>query len=166
MLRKSHALALAAATAGLIGFSATMASAATLPTVPHVPANIVKVASGQLPAQLCDKNGHVNVTGAHLPAGDALVAGLLSSGAITKTTSVSQRVCDTINVKSLAGGQSASGVVNAVPAQACGSNALGDSQVPLTGFAGALSFLSPAAVAAPGAVGTACGLAGSQSLGH
>src|SRR6185437_2401160 len=49
MLKKGHALALAVATAGLIGFGAPLASAATMPN--H--AGAVNVSNNQAPLQAC-----------------------------------------------------------------------------------------------------------------
>ena len=63
MLKKGHALALAVATAGLIGFGAPLASAATMPN--H--AGAVNVSNNQLPMQACGNTVNGNFAGGQVP---------------------------------------------------------------------------------------------------
>src|ERR1700739_3516714 len=79
MLKKTHALALTVATAGLLGFAAPMASAATM------------ALGGNPPSA-------VNVTTHPVPVeGNARVASLLSPGSVTKAKAVNNRGCEMKN---------------------------------------------------------------------
>ena len=80
MVKKTHALALTVATAGLLGFAAPMASAATM----SGPSSLVNVSNNQVPAQVCGNDVYGNIIGGQVPVeGNALVASLLSPGSVT-----------------------------------------------------------------------------------
>lgn len=153
MLKKGHALALAVTTAGLIGFGAPLASAATMP---HHPGSILNVSNNQLPLQACGNTVNGNALGGQVPVeGAAIVGSLLSPGAFTNATSVNNRGCDMVNNQDEGRGRhhDDDGALNIannqVPAQACGNQALGNvagGQVPLSALSGALTFLSPFSV--------------------
>jgi hypothetical protein len=84
MFGKSRALALAVATAGVIGFAAPMASAATVGTGPGDNGGLVNVSHVQVPVQVCGNNVPVNVIGGQLPVdGLAGSIGLFSPGSTT-----------------------------------------------------------------------------------
>lgn len=148
MLKKGHALALAITTAGLIGFGAPLASAATMPN--H--AGAVNVSNNQLPLQACGNTVNGNVAGGQVPVeGAAVVGSLLSPGSVTNATSLDNRGCAMTNSQH-EGRHSdndaglANVTNNQVPAQACGNEVNGNAfggQVPLTALSGALAFLSP-----------------------
>jgi hypothetical protein len=79
MFGKSSTLALAVATAGLIGLTAPMASAATGPGGDG--AGLVNFSHNQVPVQLCNDYVPVNVIGVQVPADNLTGAlGLLSRG--------------------------------------------------------------------------------------
>jgi hypothetical protein len=82
MFGKSRTLALAVATAGLIGMSATMASADTGPGGDF--GGLLNVAHNQIPVQACNDTVPVNVIGGQVPV-QSLVAslGLLNPAAST-----------------------------------------------------------------------------------
>lgn len=152
MLKKTHALALTVATAGLLGFAAPMASAATMSLGDHTP-SIVNVSNNQAPVQACGNDVNGNFAGGQVLAeGNALVASLLSPGSVTKSTAVSNRGCDMKNNETNrhddeGGLVKATG--NQIPAQVCGNQVMGNAfggQVPLYGLSGALSVLSPASI--------------------
>jgi hypothetical protein len=152
MLKKTHALALTVATAGLLGFGAPMASAATMSLGDHHP-SIVNVSNNQVPIQACGNDAYGNIIGGQVPAqGDAVVGSLLSPGSITKAKAINNRGCKMKNNETNRG-DAEGGLVkatgNQVPVQACGNdlfiNGFGG-QVPLYGLAGALSVLSPGSV--------------------
>jgi hypothetical protein len=141
MLKKSRALALAVTTAGLIGFSAPMASAATTASQPG---NSGGVVTGQVPSHNCGNvaSGNVvpgnvpgnvvpgNVTGAKaLPDGGAVVKSLLSY-AVGNSTAASGAGCGLTSkqIQALV-------CSGALPAGA------GGSQVPPDAFASALAML-------------------------
>jgi hypothetical protein len=158
MLKKTHALALTVATAGLLGFAAPMASAATMSLGGHGH-SVVNVSNNQVPIQACGNDVYGNVIGGQVPVqGDALVASLLSPGSVTKAKAVNNRGCEMKNNETNKHGNEG-GLVNAtgnqVPAQVCGNdvfiNGIGG-QVPLYGLSGALSVLSPASVTKSSAV--------------
>ncbi len=148
MLKKGHALALAVTTAGLIGFGAPLASAATMPN--H--AGAVNVSNNQLPLQACGNTVNGNALGGQVPVeGAAVVGSLLSPGSVTNATSLDNRGCAMTNSQHEGrhSGNDA-GLLNVannqVPAQACGNEVNGNfagGQVPLTALSGALAFLSP-----------------------
>ena len=172
MLKKTHALALTVATAGLLGFAAPMASAATMSLGggPHV----VNVSGNQVPIEACGNDAYGNIIGGQVPVqGDALVASLLSPGSVTKATAVNNRGCKMDNKESNRHGNG-SAVVNAtgnqVPVEACGNdlfiNGIGG-QVPLYGLDGALSVLSPGSITKSKAVNNqGCTSHNSESNGH
>ncbi|HEY6497583.1 MAG TPA: hypothetical protein VIZ43_30255 [Trebonia sp.] len=174
MLKKSHVLALAVTTAGLIGFAAPMASAATTSFANHPGSSVVNVSGNQVPVQACGNDIYGNGIGGQVPAqGDALVGSLLSPGSVTKGSSTDNRGCGMINSSKTGGDSAGSSVINVannqVPVQVCGNdgyiNVIGG-QVPLQGDAGALSLLSPAAITSSKAVDNrGCGLANSQKQG-
>jgi hypothetical protein len=173
MLKKSHALALTVATAGLIGFGAPMASAATMATGAHHPGSVVNISNNQVPVQVCGNDVDGNVAGGQVPAeGNAVVAGLLSPGSATTSNATDNRGCVMANSQRGTDRHSArGGLVNAtnnqVPVQGCGNEILANAaggQVPLTGLAGALAFLSPSAVTASSAADNqGCGLINQQN---
>ncbi|MGH3279363.1 MAG: hypothetical protein ACRDNW_09515 [Trebonia sp.] len=157
MLKKSHALALAVTTAGLIGISAPMASAATMAPGHHhqTPgSSVVNVSGNQVPVQACGNDVDGNILGGQVPVqGAALVGSLLSPGSTTTSTATDNRGCNMANNSSSTGDSPGSSVVNVannqVPVQACGNDVLvngAGGQVPLEGIAGALSVLSSGAV--------------------
>jgi hypothetical protein len=150
MLKKTHALALTVATAGLLGFGAPMASAATMSLGSHHP-SVVNVSNNQVPIQACGNDAYGNIIGGQVPAqGDAVVGSLLSPGSVTKAKAVNNRGCEMKNNETNrhddeGGLVKATG--NQVPVEACGNEVMGNAfggQVPLTGLSGALSLLSPA----------------------
>ncbi len=152
MLKKTHALALTVATAGLLGFAAPMASAATMSLGSHHP-SVVNVSNNQVPIQACGNDAYGNIIGGQVPVeGDAVVGSLLSPGSVTKAKAVNNRGCEMKNNETNRHDDEG-GLVNAtgnqVPVQACGNdlfiNGIGG-QVPLYGLGGALSVLSPASV--------------------
>ena len=166
MLKKRHALALAITTAGLIGLSAPIASAAV------APGPVLNVSNNQAPLQACGNTVNGNAFGGQVPVeGAAFVGSLLSPGAKTNATSVNNRGCDMVNNQDEGRGRHhGSGAVNItnnqLPTQACGNeanlNAAGG-QVPLSALSGALSFLSPFSVTNATAVNNqGCALVNNQ----
>ena len=144
MIKKGHALALAVTTAGLIGFGAPLASAATMP---HHPTSILNVSNNQVPVQACGNDLNTGA-GSQTPVnGAAFVGSLLSPGAKANSASATNRGCEMKN--SQHGGSNASGVFNVannqLPTQVCGNqaNTGGGTQAPLNALAGNLAFLSP-----------------------
>jgi hypothetical protein len=82
MFGKRRTLALAVATAGLIGMSATMASAAATPGGDG--AGLLNISHNQVPVQLCNDYVPVNVIGVQVPAdGLAGALGILSPARYT-----------------------------------------------------------------------------------
>ncbi len=170
MVKKTHALALTVATAGLLGFAAPMASAATM----SGPSSLVNVSNNQVPAQVCGNDVYGNVIGGQVPVeGDALVASLLSPGSVTKAKAINNRGCTEMNNQQNKSGDDGSSLVNAannqIPVQVCGNdvfiNGIGG-QVPLYGLAGAISVLSPASVTKSTAVNNqGCSSANNQQNG-
>jgi hypothetical protein len=170
MLKKTHALALTVATAGLLGFAAPMASAATMSSASGP---IVNVSHNQVPVQACGNDVYGNLAGGQVPAqGDALVASLLSPGSETQSTAVNNRGCDMKNNQTnrhVGKGGLVNVVGNQVPVQACGNQVMGNAfggQVPLSGLAGALSVLSPASMTKSTAVNNqGCKMKNNQTNG-
>lgn len=168
MLKKRHALALAITTAGLIGLSAPIASAAT------TDGPIVNVSHNQAPLQACGNTVNGNAFGGQVPVeGAAFVGSLLSPGATTNATSVNNRGCEMVNNQDEGRGRhhdDDGGALNVtnnqVPTQACGNEANlngAGGQVPLSALSGALSFLSPFSVTNATAVNNqGCALVNSQ----
>jgi hypothetical protein len=170
MLKKTHALALTVATAGLLGFAAPMASAATMSSAGGP---IVNVSNNQVPVQACGNDVYGNIFGGQVPVeGNALVASLLSPGSDTQSTAVNNRGCDMKNNETNRH-ESKGGLVNAtgnqIPVQACGNdvfiNGIGG-QVPLYGLSGALSVLSPSSMTKSTAVNNqGCKMKNNQTNG-
>jgi hypothetical protein len=170
MVKKTHALALTVATAGLLGFAAPMASAATM----SGPSSLVNASNNQIPVQACGNDVYGNVIGGQVPVqGDALVASLLSPGSVTKAKAINNRGCTEMNNQQNKHGDDGSNLVNAannqIPVQVCGNdvfiNGIGG-QVPLYGLAGAISVLSPASVTKSTAVNNqGCSSANNQQNG-
>ena len=99
MLKKTHALALTVATAGLLGFAAPMASAATMSTRGRV----VNVSNNQVPIQACGNDVDGNFAGGQVPVeGAAVVGSLLSPGSVTKATAINNRGCTMDNSQTTA----------------------------------------------------------------
>jgi hypothetical protein len=154
MLKKTHALALTVATVGLLGFAAPMASAATMPDP------IVNVSNNQVPIQACGNDVNTNGAGTQVLAEGAAVAGaLLSPGAVTENTAISNRGCAMANEQSNRSSGGHDGLFNfsdnQIPVQACGNDANTNgagTQVPLSGVDGALALLSPRAITKSAAV--------------
>ena len=97
MLKKTHALALTVATAGLLGFAAPMASAATM-SLGGNPHSVVNVSNNQVPVEACGNDAYGNIIGGQVPVeGDALVASLLSPSSVTKAKAVNNRGCEMKN---------------------------------------------------------------------
>ena len=93
MLKKTHALALTVATAGLLGFAAPMASAATMSFGSDDP-EIVNVSNNQAPLQACGNDVNTNGAGSQvLAGGNAVVGSLMSPGAVTENKAVNNRGC-------------------------------------------------------------------------
>lgn len=150
MLKKTHALALTVATAGLIGFGAPLASAATTELGPGP---IVNVSNNQVPIQACGNDANANTTGTQVLAeGAAVVGSLLSPGAVTEGKAISDRSCSMNNEQSNSNSDD-HGLFNfannQIPVQACGNDANTNgagTQVPLSGIDGTLAVLSPKAI--------------------
>jgi hypothetical protein len=150
MLKKTHALALTVATAGLLGFGAPMASAATMS---FAAGPIVNVSNNQVPIQACGNDVNTNGAGTQVLAqGAAVVGSLLSPGAVTEGTAVSNRGCD-MNNEQRNSNSDGHGVFNfadnQIPVQACGNDAntnTAGTQVPLAGIDGTFALLSPQAI--------------------
>jgi hypothetical protein len=172
MLKKSHALALAVTTAGLIGFGAPMASAATMHGPGGTAGGLVNVSNNQVPVQGCGNDVDLNGLGGQVTGqGGALVGSLLSPGAFTNATAVNNRGCDMTNKQSKGGhsedvGGLANVANNQVPAQFCGNQVFGNvagGQVPLSALSGAFAVLSPFAITNSTAVNNqGCSLDNSQ----
>jgi hypothetical protein len=173
MLKKGHALALAVTTAGLIGLSAPIASAATTAVAPHNHGGLVNVSNNQVPVQGCGNDVDLNGAGGQVTGqGGALVGSLLSPGAFTNATAVNNRGCEMANKQTSKGRHSSNdgGLANVannqVPAQFCGNQLMGNvfgGQVPLSALSGALAVLSPFAITNSTAVNNqGCALANSQ----
>jgi hypothetical protein len=172
MLKKSHALALAVTTAGLIGFGAPMASAATMLGPGGTAGGLVNVSHNQVPIQGCGNDVDINGIGAQVwGSGGALVGSLLSPGAVTNATAVNNRGCDMANEQdkgrhSKDVGGLANVADNQIPAQVCGNQIMGNvigGQVPLSALSGALAVLSPFAITNSTAVNNqGCSLDNSQ----
>jgi hypothetical protein len=171
VLKKSHALVLGVATAGLIGFGAPMAGAATM----SGPSSLANVSNNQIPIQICGNDVYGNVIGGQVPVeGDALVASLLSPSAVTKAKAVNNRGCAVYEVQQNSHDNEGSTLVNVagnqIPVQVCGNdifiNGIGG-QVPLYGLAGAISGLSPASYTKAVAVNNrGCESMNDQQNGH
>lgn len=81
MLGKSRTLALAVATAGLVGMSGPMAMASAPGGGGGDAGGLVNISHNQVPIQICNNNIPINVIGAQVPiSGLAAALGLLSPG--------------------------------------------------------------------------------------
>jgi len=168
MLNKSRTLAIGLTMAGMIGFGAPVASAATMSG--H--GGIVNVSNNQAPVQGCGNDAYINGAGGQVPAeGDAVVGSLLSPGSVTKAKATDNRGCGMVNNQSDDSRHSSKGGLvnvanNQVPAQFCGNEVMGNGaggQVPLTGLAGALAVGSPFAITSSDATNNqGCGLINNQ----
>jgi hypothetical protein len=171
MLKKSHALALAVTTAGLIGFGAPMAGAATMHG-PGTDGGLVNVSHNQVPIQGCGNSVDLNAAGGQVTGeGGALVGSLLSPGAVTNATAVNNRGCEMENNQSKGRHSHDDGGLlnvadNQVPTQVCGNEVFGNvlgGQVPLSALSGALAVLSPFAITNSTAVNNqGCSLVNNQ----
>jgi hypothetical protein len=171
MLNKSRTLAIGLTMAGMIGFGASVASAATMSG--H--GGIVNVSNNQVPVQACGNDLDINGIGGQVPAeGDAVVGSLLSPGSVTKAKATDNRGCGMINNQSDSSRHSGKGGLvnvanNQVPAQFCGNEGMGNvigGQVPLTGLAGALAIASPFSITSADATNNqGCGLINNQQNG-
>jgi hypothetical protein len=149
MLKKSHVFVLGLATAGLIGFAAPMASAATT----DGPGGLVNVSNNQVPVQVCGNDVFLNGIGAQVPAeGDSALVPLLSPGSFNKSTSHDNRGCVMLNNQQNKG-NGGDGLVNAtnnqIPVQVCGNDVYGNvigAQVPLEALGVLVPALSPQSV--------------------
>jgi hypothetical protein len=172
MLKKSHALALAVTTAGLIGFGAPMASAATMHGPGGTSGGLVNVSNNQVPVQGCGNDADFNGAGSQIIGqGGALVAALGSPGAQTSSIAADNRGCDMVNNQSKGRhSRDKAGVLNVAnnqaPTQFCGNQVMGNgagSQTPLSALAGAFAVLSPFAITNSVAVtNQGCSLANNQ----
>jgi hypothetical protein len=150
VLKKSHVLVLGVATAGLIGFGAPMAGAATV----SGPSSLVNVSNNQIPIQICGNDVNLNGLGVQVPAeGDALVASLLSPGSVTKGKTVNNRGCVVYDVQQNGDDDEGSTLVNVagnqIPVQVCGNDVNGNLlgiQVPLEALGILVPVLSPGSV--------------------
>jgi hypothetical protein len=148
MLKKSHVFVLGLATAGLIGFAAPMASAATT----DGPGGLVNVSNNQIPVQVCGNDVFLNGIGAQVPAeGDSALVPLLSPGSFNKSTSHDNRGCVMLNNQQ--NGKGGDGLVNVtnnqIPVQLCGNDVYGNlfgAQVPLEALGVLVPALSPGSV--------------------
>src|ERR1700722_15667814 len=90
MLKKTHALALTVATAGLLGFAAPMASAATM-SLGGNPHSVVNVSNNQVPVEACGNDAYGNIIGGQVPGeGDPARESLLSPSAVPKDKAVNK----------------------------------------------------------------------------
>ena len=102
-----------------------------------------------------------------------MAGALLSPGAVTENTAISNRGCAMENSQSNSG-SGGHGVFNVsdnqIPVQACGNDANTNgagTQVPLSGVDGALALLSPKAITRSAAVSNrGCIMENKQSNGH
>jgi hypothetical protein len=149
MLKKGHALALTVVTAGLIGFGAPMASAATLGD--H--GGLVNVSNNQFPLQACGNDLNTNVVGAGtqvVAEGASALVPVLSPGSFNKSSVENNRGCVMANNQQNGHGKNSGGLFNLsdnqAPLQACGndSNTNGaGTQVPLEALGILLPIGSP-----------------------
>jgi hypothetical protein len=148
MLKKTHVFVLGVATAGLLGFAAPMASAATV----DGPGGLVNVSNNQVPVQVCGNDVFLNGIGAQVPAeGDSALVPLLSPQSFSKSSSHDNRGCVMLNNQQNKGG--GDGLVNVtnnqIPVQVCGNDVYGNvigAQVPLEALALLVPALSPQSV--------------------
>ncbi|MGH3262795.1 MAG: hypothetical protein ACRDNS_12430 [Trebonia sp.] len=135
MLSKSKVFVLGVATAGLLGFAAPMASAATM----DGPGGLVNVSNNQVPVQGCGNDVFINGIGAQVPVeGASAVVPILSPGSFNKGSSHDNRGCAMLNNQQNKGDGGSGGLVNAsnnqIPVQVCGNDVYGNiigAQVPL-----------------------------------
>ena len=149
MLKKTHVFVLGVATAGLLGFAAPMASAATM----DGPGGLVNVSNNQVPVQGCGNDVYINGIGAQVPAeGDSAVVPLLSPQSFNKSTATNNRGCAMLNNQQNKG-NGGSGVVNVsnnqIPVQFCGNDVnanVAAIQVPVQALGLLVPALSPQSV--------------------
>ncbi len=150
MPKKSHVLMLGVATAGLIGFAAPMASAATMGD--H--GGLVNVSNNQVPVQVCGNDVNTNDTGTQILAeGGSAVVPLLSPDSFNLGASHNNRGCAMTNNQQNGNGKNHGGLVNVsnnqVPVQVCGNdvntNGAG-TQLPLEALGILIPVLSPDSV--------------------
>jgi hypothetical protein len=92
MFVKSRAVAVALAAAGLVGFGAPVAGAATVNYGPGDNGGLVNVSHNQVPVQACGNDVNGNVLGVQVPVHDVSGAlGILTAG--TATTSNQDNSC-------------------------------------------------------------------------
>jgi len=171
MFKKGHALALAAVTAGLIGFAAPMASAATV----DGPGGLVNVSNNQVPVQGCGNDVYINGIGAQVPAeGDSAVVPLLSPSSFNSGSSHNNRGCAMVNNQQNRHGDDDGGLLNVannqVPVQVCGNDVYGNvigAQVPLEALGILVPVLSSGSVNMNKAVNNrGCVSLNNQQNGH
>jgi hypothetical protein len=150
MVKKTHALALTVATAGLLGFAAPMASAATM----SGPSSLVNASNNQIPVQACGNDVNLNAVGIQVPVeGASAVVPVLSPGSYNKGEVVNNRGCFQANNQQNSHDDEGSTLVNAagnqIPVQVCGNDVNGNLfgiQVPLEAIGILVPVLSPGSV--------------------
>jgi hypothetical protein len=156
MLKKSHVLMLGVVTAGLVGFAAPAASAAT--TGNH--GGLVNVSNNQVPVQACGNDLNTNGAGVQVLAeGGSAVVPLLSPDSVNLGTAHNNRGCAMDSNQQNGNGKNDGGLVNVsnnqVPVQVCGNdvntNGVG-TQAPLEALGILVPVLSPDSVSLNDAV--------------
>lgn len=150
MVKKTHVLALTVATAGLLGFAAPIASAATMAG----PGGLVNLSNNQAPLQACGNDLNTNAGGVQVPVeGGSAVVPLFSPGSTNKGSAVNNRGCAMLNNQKNKGDDGSGGLVNVsnnqVPVQACGNDVYTNgagTQVPLEALGILVPVLSPQSV--------------------
>jgi hypothetical protein len=151
MFKKTHVLALTVAAAGLIGFAAPMANAATME---GPEGGLVNVSNNQVPVQACGNDVNTNGAGAQVLAeGGSAVVPLLSPDSFNKGTSDNKRGCVMSDNQQNRHGEDKGGLVNLsdnqIPVQVCGNDVNTNGagvQVPLEALAVLVPVLSPGSV--------------------
>lgn len=96
MIVKSRAIAVAVAAAGVVGFGAPVANAATTAFGPGDNGGLVNVSHDQVPVQVCGNDVPVNVLGGQVPVhGVGAALGVLTAG--SSTTSNQDNSCHMMN---------------------------------------------------------------------
>lgn len=90
MFVKSRALAVAVAAAGVLGFGAPMASAATVSYGPGDNGGLVNISHNQVPIQGCSNQVGVGVAGGGVPVDGAAIVGALLGTTGNATTNTDQ----------------------------------------------------------------------------
>ncbi len=171
MLKKGHALALTVVTAGLIGFGAPMASAATFGD--H--GGLVNVSNNQTPTQVCGNDVNTNGAGVQVPleGGSALVP-LLSPGSFNKSSVENNRGCVMANNQQNGHGKNTGGLFNFSdnqnPTQVCGNDVYTNgagTQIPLEALGILIPSTSPDSVNVNKVVNNrGCVMFNNQQNGH